>query len=176
LILPTVVALLASIFSLQLIQLIWRRVYPPTAARLHQQALAVLQQQQPRNGTARCRKLLLSCLEEDPSYTPALFSLVALYIYRLSNSVAALQLLQSAVVNRTVNAEDGNVVALRLDAQALQAGTGIVMLQPLLQEERYLRLSIISSTATTVAVENRDRSNQRRQPTMTTTTTKSKTQ
>lgn len=132
-----------------------RKLYPLTAAELHRRALLRLmkqeQQQQQKQQRAedsskkknqyqQVLQLLTKAIEQDPTYLPARLSLAALYIYRLSDGLAAAQILhQNEIADGHEHsvAEEEQVQGLLLDAQAIISGQGH-MVQAALQEDRYL--------------------------------------
>jgi hypothetical protein len=131
-----------------LMTLAWRiqkMMRPPTAADLHRQALLLLmkqeqQKQQPDSKKQQYQQvleLLTKALQQDPTHLPARLSLIALYVYRLSDGHSAVRELQE------LREEHGDIATaqtqgLLFDAQAIISGQGHMM-QAALQEDRYLR-------------------------------------
>jgi hypothetical protein len=119
---------------------------PPTAAELHRQALLLLleqeQVQQQPDGSEKQQyqqvlQLLTEALQQDPKYLPARLSLIAMYLYRLSDGHAAVRELHEVLDEHGIVATL-QTQGLLFDAQAMISGQGH-MVQGVLQEERYLR-------------------------------------
>jgi hypothetical protein len=114
-IVPGCFLLLALTILLWVLVRLFRKLYPPTPAELHRQALQVLQlqpkvankQRYSKNSSSspqknkrqqekqqqQAVKLLTRALLADPTYRPARLSLAALYMYRMSDATAALGVL-----------------------------------------------------------------------------------
>lgn len=137
---PVIVTLLSVATLLQILVLLRRLLYPPTADQLHVQALQALQDG-PRSSSKsveRAKDLLHQALLKDPEYTPARYSLAALYIYRLSNGPAALAVLSDDDAAAADNDDsDADWQSLCLDARAVASGNKS-MVHSELQEEKYL--------------------------------------
>jgi hypothetical protein len=118
---------------------------PPTAAELHRQALLLLleqeQVQQPDSSKKQqyqqVLQLLTKALEQDPTYLPARLSLIAMYLYRLSDGHAAVRELHELLDEHGIVATL-QTQGLLFDAQAMISGQGHIV-QGALQEEQYLR-------------------------------------
>jgi hypothetical protein len=152
--------------QVQVQQSVGSKIKQPDQQQLQQQ-----QQQQLKQQYQQVLALLTNALQQDPTYLPARLSLAALYVYRLNDGHAALRVLQelTALTTKTTTTAtttteeeehgDGDGAAqvptqtqaqvrgLTLDAQAVIAGQGH-MVQGMLQEDWYLRTSILSPPAT----------------------------
>jgi hypothetical protein len=145
-IVPGVIILVIITVMVTVAWRIKKRMYPPTAAELHRQALLLLQKQEQQSVTCKQDQqqqnqqvldLLTKALQQDPTWLPARLSLIAFYLYRLSDGHSSMKALKE------LRDEHGDMAqvqtrGLTLDAQAMVAGQGH-MVQGALQEDRYLR-------------------------------------
>jgi hypothetical protein len=124
---------------------IQKMMRPPTAADLHRQALLLLlkQEQGPQHPEStkqqyqQVLELLTKALQQDRKYLPARLSLIAMYLYRLSDGHAAVRELHELLDEHGIIATL-QTQGLLLDAQAIISGQGH-MVQGALQEDQYLR-------------------------------------
>ena len=154
---PIAAGLLLSAAIGWLFRCIWRILFPPSPAELHEEALRLLQQQPPalrsasahhlRRAEALLRKAAFGNGKKGcrNCYAPAVVSLAALQIYRRGDGVAALKLLEGIVPD---NGEDLSPVILRgleLDARAAAAGQ-YQMIQCELRESEFLSVAFAART------------------------------
>jgi hypothetical protein len=147
---------------------IHRILYPPGPGELHKEAVLLLLQSsssQKQSSQRRARAclqqavdVLLTAIQQDPSYAPAIVSLAALYIYKLHNGRAAIQLLETTLLRAAADGNNNNTVttdaamhvtdaqSLLLDAQALLAGQGH-MIQTEIRQDEFLSLSYAISSS-----------------------------
>lgn len=138
LLLPAVYTLLCLYVLAILYNIAEKRLRPKTAQELHHQALQLLQStRRNRNpkSDAQAVALLWEALDVDPTYTPAIQTLAAYYIYRQPNPSAALKILCMA-------SKTSHLDRLRADAQAL-ASNNSTMVQADFGEDEYLSLKSV---------------------------------
>lgn len=126
-------------------------LYPPGPAELHKKAMLILQISFNRRACKKASDILWKAVQQDPSYAPAVLSLAALYIYKLQDGKAAVNLLDATVLRDEATTLDAapcktDARCLMLDAQALLAGQGH-MLQSDVRQYEFLSLSYVVNSS-----------------------------
>jgi hypothetical protein len=147
---PSAAVVVAVVATVHFCKKTYRYLYPPSAKELYREALNLYNAPHPsRSNVAKTEQLLWEAIRRDPSWKPAMLSLVALYIYRLERPQAALKLMDGLVAEgggsgdgRPATAsggDDPDFASLRQDAEALMESNHH-MVKKLLGEDEYLSL------------------------------------
>lgn len=131
---PIAVTLLLCSGGLYLLRALFRVIFPPTAAALHQEGLQELQ----AGRNARASKLLREAVSRSQfQYTPAVLSLAAWHVYRQKEPLKSLEILNAAneSLGRKIGDEPLEFQAVRRDAEAILAGNETMVMLPLAESE-----------------------------------------
>lgn len=142
-VLPAAVALLLCGVGLYILRSIFRTIFPPSAESLHQEALQKLQMGKEK----QCEILLRQAIARSHStYSPAVLSLAALYVYRRDNAKKSIEVLDSAneATIRTKDTEPAEFKAVRRDAEAILSGNKNMVLVPVAESEFLSALTAVA--------------------------------
>jgi hypothetical protein len=145
--LPAALVLAALAVFGSIVRKIKRIIYPPNSMELHKEALIILQSSsagstsntKQKQWAERQAKLLLhQAVEQDPRYEPAIWTLVALYLYRFQDPKSAIQLLSKS----SFSSQSSQSQSLLLDAKVMADGQH-QMIQAELRQMEFLSVSCV---------------------------------
>ena len=142
-IVPAAIAVLLCGLGLYVLRAIFRIILPPSAQSLHKEALIKLEKGQEK----QAEKLLNQAIARSKStYSPAVLSLAALYVYRRDDPKKSIQVLDRAneVTGRKTKNEPTEFHSVRRDAEAILQGNRNMVLVPVAESEFLSALTAVA--------------------------------